>query len=41
MNDARSPAANFDRFLQKPVEPGMLRELVERVRDRRPVPPRA
>jgi CheY-like chemotaxis protein len=39
MNDARSPAARFDRFLQKPVEPGMLRELVEGVRDRRAVPP--
>jgi len=35
MNDARSGAARFDRFLQKPVEPHLLRALVEDARGRR------
>jgi len=38
MNDARSGAARFDRFLQKPVEPHLLRSLVEVARGRRSAP---
>jgi len=38
MNDARSGAARFDRFLQKPVEPHLLRALVEDARGRRSPP---
>jgi len=38
MNDARSGAARFDRFLQKPVEPRLLQALVEDARGRRSAP---
>jgi CheY-like chemotaxis protein len=38
MSDARSGAARFDRFLQKPVEPRLLKALVEDARGRRSAP---
>jgi DNA-binding response OmpR family regulator len=38
MNDARSGTARFDRFLQKPVEPRLLKALVEDARGRRSTP---
>ena len=38
MNDARSGAARFDRFLQKPVEPRLLQALVDDARGRRSAP---
>lgn len=38
MNDKRSGAARFDRFLQKPVEPRLLRALIEDARGRRSAP---
>jgi two-component system OmpR family response regulator len=34
-HDARAGRAAFDRYLQKPVEPALLRELVEWARSRR------
>ena len=41
MSDARSGAARFDRFLQKPVEPRLLQALVEDARGRRSALPSA
>ena len=38
MNDARSGAARFDRFLQKPIEPSLLQALVDDARGRRSAP---